>query len=88
MKILAEESYNSDGFCVSIHITPVAPANQDLFYFDLDCVMNADFDENATHKRGSVFYTASIFKKHLPDIYAQLKKHSYDMVLSYNVDYF
>lgn len=88
MKILAEESYNSDGFSVSIHITPSAPAHQDSFYFDLNYVMDADFDENATHKRGTVFYTASVFKKHLPDIYAQLKKHSYDMVLSYNVDYF
>lgn len=88
MKILAEESYNSDGFGVSIHITPTAPMHQDLYYFDLDQVMKAQIDENATHKRGSIYYTAAILKKHLPDIYAQLKKHSYDMVLSYNVDYF
>jgi hypothetical protein len=88
MKILAEESYNSDGFGVSIHITPTAPMHQDSFYFDLNQVMAADIDENATHKRGSVYYTATVFKKHLPAIYDQLKKHNYDMVLSYNVDYF
>lgn len=88
MKILASESFTADGYSVYIHISPTAPSKAELYYFSLDEVLATEIYEDAVNKKGTVEYTASVFKRHLPEMYAKLKEHSYDVVLCYNVDFY
>lgn len=88
MYISANESYSEDGLSVSIIITPTPPRHQELFYYPISIVMKVTIDEDFPSKRNSAEYVASVFRKHLPGIYNQLKKHNYDMVLNYNVEYY
>jgi DNA repair photolyase len=88
MKISATEKYTSDGLSVSIHISPVSPRHQEEYYFDVSQVVKVSTNDDVPYNKGTIEYTASVFKKYLPEIFYQLKKHKYDMILSFNMDYY
>jgi hypothetical protein len=86
MKVKAEELWNGDdGYGIEIRV--IARSTENAFY-DHKEVVDVFIDDETPYKKGSLEYTASVLKRHLPHIYDQLKEHNYDLDLWYSVNYY
>lgn len=88
MKICAEQGFSSDGYSVEIHIMETPPKHQETVYFDLKDVMRVQIDEDFPYKKGTLEYTASVFKQQLPQVYEMYENHNFQADVIYSIKHY